>query len=352
MPGSKNLTTKELSALAAIGIAFPVSIGIWIMSGHWWAAIISLVVIFAGSYWIIFSLFEQYVNRKIKLIYKIIQQTKATKKEEMYIKYLLPQKTVEDLRVDVEEWSRKFTSEYNTLIQNDAFRKEFLQNLSHELKTPVFAIQGYVDTLLDGAMDIPELTKRFLNNTNKNVDRLVHLVNDLDEISKLERGELNINYQRFIIQDLIKGVYDSLSLHIQAKKMKAVIKKGCEHPIEVWADKERIKQVLINLVENATKYGKENTTITASIYITDGQNALIEISDEGIGIEQESLQRIFERFYRTDNARSREIGGSGLGLAICKHIIEAHGQNIHARSRPDIGTTIGFTLALPHHTGL
>lgn len=345
MPGTKNLTTKQLASLCAISISIPMCIVIYIITHQWIYCVGSLVFCFGISYAIIHFFIDQYVNRKIKLIYKIIQQTKSTKKEEMYFKYLLPQKTVDDVRKDVEEWSEKFSNEYKALLENEKYRKEFLQNLSHELKTPIFAIQGYVDSLLDGAMENEKLAQRFLGNANRNIDRLVDLVNDLDEISKLELGELPLNKQSFVIQDLTKEVFELLSIKIQNKQIKASIKKGCEYPIKVTADKEKIKQVLINIIDNATKYGKEKGTITASFYKTEDDNVLIEISDDGFGIEQQNLQRIFERFYRTDSARSREIGGSGLGLAICKHIIEAHGHNIHARSRVDIGTTIGFSLS-------
>jgi two-component system phosphate regulon sensor histidine kinase PhoR len=173
---------------------------------------------------------------------------------------------------------------------------------------------------------------------------LVNLVNDLDEISKLESGEQLLDKQNFIIQELIKEIFDSLSIKTQGKHIKTIIKKGCEAPIQVFADKEKIRQVLINLIENAFKYGKMNGNIVASVYRTDDLHILVEVSDDGIGIEEEQLPRIFERFYRTDAARSRDKGGTGLGLAICKHIIEAHGQSIHVRSTPDVGTTIGFTL--------
>lgn len=219
-----------------------------------------------------------------------------------------------------------------------------MQNLAHEFKTPIFAIQGYVDTLLDGAMEQPDIRKKFLENAGRNIDRLVNLMNDLDEISKLESGEQLLYEKNFIIQDLIKEVLESLTIKLEKKKISYGIKKGCETPISVFADKEKIRQVLINLVENAIKYGKEEGNIVASIYKTDGKHVLIEIKDDGIGIEEEHLSRIFERFYRTDAARSRDKGGTGLGLAICKHIIEAHGQTIHVRSTPDIGTSIGFTL--------
>jgi two-component system phosphate regulon sensor histidine kinase PhoR len=173
---------------------------------------------------------------------------------------------------------------------------------------------------------------------------MVTLVSDLDEISRLESGEQPLYKKSFIIQDLIREVFESLSIKINKRHIKTSIKKGCEQPISVYADKEKIRQVIINLVSNSTKYGKEYGHIVASVYKTDTQHVLVEISDDGIGIAEEHLSRIFERFYRTDRGRSREVGGSGIGLAIAKHIIEAHGQTIHVRSKIDIGTTIGFTL--------
>jgi two-component system phosphate regulon sensor histidine kinase PhoR len=219
-----------------------------------------------------------------------------------------------------------------------------LQNLSHELKTPIFAIQGYVDTLIDGAIDNPAVNSKFLNSTSRNIDRLVNLLDDLDEISKLESGQQQLNKSSFVIQDLLKDVYESLFLKSKEKNIRSIIKKGCEFPISVYADKEKMRQVLINLVDNAIKYSNNNGCIEASFYNVDDNNVLIEISDEGVGIAEEHISRIFERFYRTDLARSRKEGGSGLGLAICKHIVEAHGQAIHVRSKQDVGTTIGFTL--------
>jgi len=344
MPSAKNLSPRQLAAFTAAILAVPIAIGILILTRNWQIGLGSLVVVFAGGYWLILVTMERFIYRKIKLIYKLIYQTKATKKEEMYFKYILPQKSIDEVRADVEEWGERRINEIELLRQNEAYRKEFLQNLAHEFKTPIFAIQGYVDTLLDGAMEEEAIRKRFLENTAKNVDRLVNLMNDLDEISKLERGEQLLAKQNFIIQELIREVYDSLSIKTQGKNIRTIIKKGCEAPITVFADKEKIKQVLINLVENATKYGKQNGSIVASSYDTDDQHVLVEISDDGIGIEEEHLPRIFERFYRTDTARSRDKGGTGLGLAICKHIIEAHGQSIHVRSTPDVGTTIGFTL--------
>lgn len=344
MFSTKNISPRQLAAFTALILAMPVSLLIWYLTKKWWVGLVCFAIIFAGSYLLVSFMMERFIYRKIKLIYKFIYKTKATKREETYYKYVLPQKSIDEVREDVEAWATKNEEELELLRRNEQFRKEFLQNLSHEFKTPVFAIQGYVDTLLSGAMTNPEINKKFLEKTAKNVDRLTHLLNDLDEISKLERGELVLYKQNFIIQDVVKDVFESLSVKAEEQNIICNIKKGCESPLTVFADKEKIRQVLTNLVENSIKYGKQNGSITASMYKTDGKHILIEISDDGIGISEKHLPRIFERFYRTEEGRSIDVTGSGLGLAICKHIIEAHGQTIHVRSREDVGTTIGFTL--------
>ncbi len=344
MFSGKNLSPQQLSAGTAFFIALPVSLGIYYFKPVWWIALVCLAVIFAGAYTLILLMLQQFIHRKIKLIYKLIYQTKASKREEFYYKNILPQKSIEEVSEDVEAWAEQKKSQIELLQQNEAYRKEFLQNLSHELKTPIFAIQGYVHTLLGGALENPDVNKKFLSSTSRNIDRLVNLVDDLDEISKLESGEQLLYKENFVIQDLIKDVFESLSLKADEKQIRMMIKKGCEIPVTVHADKEKIRQVIINLVDNAIKYGKQNGQIEASAYKIEGKKILIEISDNGLGISEEHIGRIFERFYRTDAARSRKVGGSGLGLSICKHIIEAHGQTIHVRSTVDVGTTFGFTL--------
>ncbi len=340
----KNFSPKQLSALSALPISLPVALGFWFVTNSGWVLIWALLICFLGTYLMFQFVLEWFIYRKIKLIYKFIYQTKANKREETYYKYILPKKSIDEVREDVEKWAEQRSAEIELLKTNEAYRKEFLQNLSHEFKTPIFAIQGYVDSLLGGALENPELTKRFLENAAKNVDRMVNLAEDLDEITRLESGEQPISKMQFVIQDLIKEIYDTLSIKIAAKNIKTSIKKGCEAPIVVFADKEKIRQVINNLLENATKYGKIDGIIVASIYKTDGRHVLIEFSDDGIGIAEEHLPRIFERFYRTDRGRSRDVGGTGLGLAICKHIVEAHGETMHVRSKIDVGTTIGFTL--------
>lgn len=340
----KNLSPKELSALTALVLSIPISLGFLILHKNWLTGLISFILIFSGSYILILSIFQNFIYRKIKLIYKFIHQTKASKKEEMYYKYILPKKSIDDVREDVEEWAEQRRREVEMLKKNETFRKEFLQNLSHEFKTPVFAIQGYVDTLLQGAMENPDINKRFLEKTAKNTERLVNLLRDLDEISKLERGELKLHKEYFVIQELVKEVFESLSWKAEQKNISFSIKKGCEQPLTVFGDKEKIRQVLNNLIDNSIKYGKAGGSTVASMYNTDDKHILIEISDDGMGIQEKYLDRVFERFFRTAEGRGRDTTGSGLGLSICKHIVEAHGQTIHVRSKENVGTTIGFTL--------
>lgn len=344
MLSTKNFSPQQLAILTAGILSLPISLVFFAFKPVWWIALIFFVLILAGSYGLILFTLQTFIYRKIKLIYKLIYQTKASKREEFYYKNILPQKSIDEVRADVEYWAMQRKAEIELLMKNEAFRKEFLQNLSHELKTPIFAIQGYVDTLLAGALHNEAVNAKFLQSASRNVDRLVNLIDDLDEISRLESGQFQLNATSFVIQEELKDVYETLFLKAKEKNIKMLVKKGCEFPLTVVGDKEKIRRVLTNLVDNAIKYSNANSTIEASFYNVDGKSVLIEISDEGVGIPEEHLPRIFERFYRTDLARSRKEGGSGLGLSICKHIIEAHGNSIHVRSKLNVGTTIGFTL--------
>jgi two-component system phosphate regulon sensor histidine kinase PhoR len=312
---------------------------------NWQLLLVYFIVSFAIIYFILYEILERFIYRKIKLIYKLISQTKASKREEAYQKYILPQKGIDEVRADVEEWAAQKTKEILALQSNEAFRKEFLQNLSHEIKTPIFAIQGYLELLDDGAIDDPITGKRFINKAQSNVQRLVQLLNDVDSITNLEINKDPILKQSFIIQDLISEAANNLNVKWIKKNIQFSFKKGTETPIHVFADKNKVYQVIVNILSNASKYGKVDGHIIASVYSIEGQKILIEVSDDGIGIAEEHIPRLFERFYRTDDARSREIGGTGLGLAICKHIIEAHTETMHIRSKLGVGTTVGFTLA-------
>ncbi|MEO8821047.1 MAG: ATP-binding protein [Ginsengibacter sp.] len=344
MFAKKNFSPQQVGIVTSLPISALAGITFYFFTGKWQPSLVIFIGLFIVSYAIIFRTVKRFIYRKIKLIYKLIYQTKASKKEEFYYKNILPQKSIDEVNEDVEEWAVQHKEEIELLRKNEIFRKEFLLNLSHELKTPIFAIQGYVDTLLDGALSNNEVNKKFLGNASRNVDRLVNLLNDLDEITKLESGELLLFQENFAIQDLIKEVFESLSIKSDEQKIKCFIKDGCELPLSVYADKEKLRMVLINLIDNAIKYGKPGGIIEASAYKVDGKKILVEITDNGYGIAEEHLPRIFERFYRTDLARARKAGGSGLGLSIVKHIIEAHGDTIHVRSKIDVGTTFGFLL--------
>lgn len=340
----KNFSAQQIAALTAMPLAVIVAITGYLYHESWKIVIIAVTGFYILSYLLIAFMLRRFIYRKLKLIYKLIYQTKATKKEEFYYNNILPQKSIDEVREDVETWAENHKEEIELLRENEIFRKEFILNLSHELKTPIFAIQGYIDTLIHGAMENPEVSKKFLGNAAKNVTRLVNLINDLDEISKLESGEQLLYKENFVIQDLMEDVFETLSINAEEKQIKCYIKKGCELPLTVYADKEKIRQVLINFVDNAIKYGKQHGIVEGSAYRMEGKRVLIEITDDGAGISEDHLPRIFERFYRTDLARNRKIGGSGLGLSICKHIIEAHGQAIHVRSKVDVGSSFGFTL--------
>ena len=341
----KNLTPKQLAALTALLLASLIALSIFVLFSNAKLCITYFIVSFIGIYFLMDQILEYFIYRKIKLIYKLISQTKASKRVEAYQKYILPRKGIDDVREDVEAWAIQKTKEIQDLQSNEAFRKEFLQNLSHEIKTPIFAIQGYLELLGDGAMEDAVTGPKFVQQAQSNVQRLVQLLSDVDSITNLEINKDPILKQSFIIQDIISEAVNNLSVKWLKKNIQFQFKKGSETPTYVFADKNKIYQVIVNILSNAAKYGKIDGQTTASIYKMEDEKILIEIGDDGIGIDEEHLPRLFERFYRTDDARAREIGGTGLGLAICKHIVEAHGETIHVRSKVNVGTTFGFTLA-------
>jgi two-component system phosphate regulon sensor histidine kinase PhoR len=224
------------------------------------------------------------------------------------------------------------------------YRREFIGNVSHELKTPIFNIQGYVLTLLDGGLKDDEINVKFLKRAKKSVNRLIAIVEDLEEISKFEAGELKLKIETFDLNELTQDVMDYLEMKAGEYKVNLHLETSVSQSYNVEADKKRIRQVLINLIDNAIKYGdQENGFVNISIYDFHDYY-LTEITDNGMGIPEEFLFRVFERFYRTDAARARQKGGSGLGLAIVKHIIEAHNQKISVRNNPDKGSTFSFSL--------
>jgi two-component system phosphate regulon sensor histidine kinase PhoR len=304
---------------------------------------VTFVVTIITSFIVFYYLMEKYIYSKIKLIYKLIHNLKLGRDLRDAIGEHVSADPINDVEIEVKEWAKQKKTEIDALKTQEKFRRDFLSNISHEFKTPLFAIQGYIEALQDDDFDDRELARQFLDKASKNVDRLSYLIKDLDEISKLESGELPINYTKFKLNDLIKEVLESLEMKAQQHHIKLIFKQKYDEATLVNADRQKITQVLINLIDNSFKYGKENGNTFITVFDLHDQ-VLIEVTDDGVGIEEKNLPRLFERFFRTDTSRSRQIGGSGLGLAIVKHIIEAHQQTINVRSTEGLGSTFGFTL--------
>lgn len=334
---------RVLIFINALAVAIALSAVNYYFQKSWFDMSITFGTSFIISFVVFYYLIEKYVYSKIKIIYKLIHNLKLGRDLRDALGESTSADPINDVEKEVKEWAREKKSEIEALRSQEKFRREFLSNISHEFKTPLFAIQGYIDAIVDDDFEDTDMARQFLQKASKNVARLTYLIKDLDEISKLESGEMPINYSKFRINDLIKEVIESLELKASQHHIKLVFKQKYDEPILVHADRNKITQVLVNLLDNALKYGKEHGTAAISLFELHDQ-VLIEVTDDGYGIEEKNLNRLFERFYRTDSSRSREIGGSGLGLAIVKHIIEAHQQTISVRSTEGIGSTFGFTL--------
>ena len=281
-------------------------------------------------------LVDKFIYNKIKLIYKNISDNKATPG---YLEGV----DLNQVDEDVYEWNEKRENEIEKLEIRESYRRQFVGNVAHELKTPIFNIQGYIDTLLDGAIEDPNINRKFLERANKSVSRMIYIVEDLDAITKLEGGKIEIEEEPVDVIELILDVVDQLEMKAKKRNVNVVVEDPRLERYMVEADIEKIKQVLINLMVNAIKYGKEGGEVLVRTFDMD-ENVLVEVADNGNGIPQKHLSKIFERFYRVDKSRDREQGGSGLGLSIVKHIIEAHNQSINVRSTIGTGTTFSFTL--------
>jgi len=334
---------RVLVLICAAAVAVTLSILNYYFRHNWYDVSITFGVTIVTSFLVFYYLIEKYIYSKIKLIYKLIHNLKLGRDLRDALGEHISADPINDVEQEVKEWARQKKSEIDELRTQEKFRRDFLSNISHEFKTPLFAIQGYIEAIQDDEFEDLDMVKDFLQKASRNVDRLSYLIKDLDEISKLESGEMTINYTKFKINELIKEVFESMELKAGQHKIKMVFKQKYDEPIMVNADREKIIQVLVNLIDNSFKYGKENGSTSISLFELHDQ-VLVEVTDDGIGIEEKYLPRLFERFFRTDTSRSRQIGGSGLGLAIVKHIIEAHQQTINVRSTEGLGSTFGFTL--------
>lgn len=301
-----------------------------------------LISLFIGaSTYFIFYLFTKYfINDRLKLIYRSIRKGKMTKDNTFSFK--LSDDIIADTEKEVKQWSDERTNEISKLKVQEEFRREFLGNLAHELKTPVFSIQGYILTLLDGAIDDEGVNRVFLERASKATERITNILEDLDQITRLEVDDLQMEMRPFDLYELVQEVFDSLEIIAKEKAIQLLFAKDYGL-VFVVGDRSKIAQVLTNLINNSIAYGNEGGKTIARFYNVD-ELVTIEISDNGPGIEEKHFPRLFERFYRVEKSRNRNEGGSGLGLAIVKHIIESHGQSISVRSTVGVGSTFSFTL--------
>ena len=298
-------------------------------------ALISFVMTFVVIQWRI----EQFIYSRIKKLYDdlTILQSSAINTGPVTT-------DMKTLTAEIEKFAQEKKLEIDGLKVREQYRKDFLGNISHELKTPLFMIQGYILTLLDGAVDDKKVAKKYLQRAAKGVDRLAYIIKDLDLITKFEAGNLTVEPEAFDAVDLVKSVFEMLEMRASKKNITLTFDMEYQQPIFVWADAEKIQQVLTNLIVNAIKYGHEDGTIEVSIEDLVKSKVIIRITDNGEGIAKEHIPRLFERVYRVDKSGSRKEGGSGLGLSIVKHIIEAHGEKIYVESVLGVGSEFSFTL--------
>ena len=307
----------------------------------WLPLLILLALGFSISYGIVFYFIERFLYHKVKIIYKTIHSLKSH--GDARPKIQMSTDVLNEINKEVADWADRKIREVKELRSAENYRREFIGNLAHELKTPVFNVQGYIETLLETDLNDAELNRKFLEKANAGCERLVDLLKDLDQIASIESGNMQLEWNKFDVVELIRQTIEMLEQSAAERSITLRLGNAAEKPIWVFADRKRIQQVFINLLNNSISYGKENGETRIRFYDMD-DNVLVEIADDGLGIAKEHLPRLFERFYRVDKSRSRNEGGSGLGLAICKHIVESHNQSISVRSTEGVGSTFAFTL--------
>ena len=340
----KNSYSFAIKTSFAISLFISLIVGtfFWIESSIsylYFQLIFLAALVFVISFLIIQSRVEAFIYSKIKNLYKELNLIDS-------ISLSKPDITTDmkSLLDNISEFSRDNKLEIESLKVREEFRKEFIGNVAHELKTPIFTIQGYIENLIDGAIDDNSVRDKFLNRAKISVERLIYIIKDLDMITKLESGTLNLEQDSFDIIELIKNTYDELEIQAQKKDIKLIFNKLYSEPIIVFADKDKIQQVITNLIINSIKYGTNKGTTEVSLESITSDKLIVRITDNGEGIQKEHLSRLFERFYRVDQSGSRKQGGSGLGLSIVKHIIDAHDENVYVESKFGIGSEFSFTL--------
>ena len=335
----------SIQAGIAVGLMTFLAVGIALRADNvgdqWWLPPLSGLVVGAVCYILVYRQLGVYIQDRVRIIYKTIRRFKGSNSN---LNLDMSSDIVEQVNQDVMSWAESQIDEITNLRETDTFRKEFIGNLAHELKTPIFNIQGFILTLLEGGMEDPEINRKFLLKAAKNVERMSGLLEDLDVITKMEAGNLDIELVPFDLLDIVRETIESLEPKAKRNNIELRITKGMDgSKVMVLGDAAKLVQVLTNLIVNSINYGTEGGRTEVRYYDAE-DSILVEVADTGIGIREEDLPRVFERFYRVDKSRSRHAGGSGLGLAICKHIIETHGQTINVRSTYGEGSTFSFTL--------
>lgn len=297
------------------------------------------ISIFLFSFFVLQYRVERFIYRRVKKIYDDVSLLDSSTFRSQPITT-----DMATLTKEVKKFATDKKLEIETLKVREEYRREFLGNISHELKTPLFTVQGYVSTLLDGAANDKVLRKKYLERAEKGVERLIYIVKDLDLITKLETGDLNLEYSIFDIVELVKNVFELLEMRAAKKRITLTFDTKYSNPIFVNADKDKIQQVVTNLVMNSIKYGRDGGTTEVSIEDLVNKKVIIRVTDNGEGIQKQNIPRLFERFYRVDKSGARSEGGSGLGLAIVKHIIEGHKEKIYVESQFGVGSEFSFTL--------
>ena len=327
-----------------ITIILALSLGLFLLykkqlEDTWFELLVFIIMVFAISFSIIQVRVEKYIYRRIKKIYDDVSLLESSS--------FTADPVTTDMKTlteDIEKFAKDKKIEIDTLKIREEYRKDFLGNISHELKTPLFTVQGYILTLLDGALEDKAVRKKYLHRAQKGVERLIYIIKDLDLITKLEVGDLNLELSDFDIIELIQSVFELVEMKAGKKNISLTFDMNYETPIYVRADRDKIQQVLSNLIVNSIKYGHLDGTTEVSVENLIRNKVIVRITDNGEGIPEEHIPRLFERFYRVDKSGSRKEGGSGLGLSIVKHIIEAHGEKIYVESVVDVGSEFSFTL--------
>jgi two-component system phosphate regulon sensor histidine kinase PhoR len=343
----KNLALLNAAIIAgAYAVLFLLSVGIIFTNAysHFYtfvALFLTSALIFLIAYGIFLYTLDKFIYSKIRLIYKSIHSVKMGKKEQTTMQSST--NLIGNVQAEVENWEWEKQREIEQLRRLEQYRRDFIGNVSHELKTPLFNIQGYVSTLLDGGLEDHTINREYLKRTEKSIERLVKFLEDLDEISQLESGQMKLKITRFDIVSLTREIAELLEMKAHKHEIQiTILDPG--RPVMVEGDKDKIRQVLTNIIDNSIRYGNRENGKTKISFFDMDENILTEVTDNGLGIDTQDLTRVFERFYRTERGRAATKKGKGLGLSIVKHILEAHQQTINVRSTIGVGTTFGFTL--------